>query len=96
VRIESLGSSFVEPVFVRRTPDEFTFALVNLEYPQQDLRVAVELPEGGSVRDVVEIDPANRIEAPREFSVDAGVARFAVPELEEFGVTALRVGLRHS
>jgi hypothetical protein len=95
VHVESLGPSFVEPVFVRRTRDEFTFALVNVEYPQQDLRVAVELPEGG-VRDVVEIDPATRAEASREFSVDDGVVRFRVPELGEFGVTAVRLGLRSS
>jgi hypothetical protein len=45
---------------------------------------------------VVEIDPATRAEALREFSVEDGVVRFRLPELGEFGVTAVRVGLRSS
>jgi hypothetical protein len=93
VRVESLGPSFVEPVFVRRTRDEFMFALVNLEYPEQDTPIAVELTEGGGVREVVEIDPATKEEARREFSVTEGIARFLVPELAEFGVTVIRMGL---
>jgi hypothetical protein len=93
VRVEVLGPSFIEPVFLRRTSDEFLFALVNVEYPLRHVPIAVELPEGASVRDVVEVDPATRVEGPREFAVADGVVRFAVPELAEFGVTVIRIGL---
>jgi hypothetical protein len=85
--------NFVEPVFLRRGHDDFLFALVNTEYPQRGLPVAVELPDGARADGVRMIEPATGEETELALEEDAGLARFRAPELGEFGVACFRLAL---
>jgi hypothetical protein len=93
VRVEPPGPAFVEPVFLRRTNDEYLFALVNVEYPYRDLPVLVDLPEGRRPVGVHAVDPGTAAESPLDFRVDDGCAAFSIPELGEFGVVVVRLTL---
>jgi hypothetical protein len=88
-----VATPFVEPIFLRRSQREYLFALVNLEYPQSDLPVAVEIPTGLRAARVVQVDPASKDERALEFAQDGVVASFLAPAIGEFGVTAIRVEL---
>lgn len=93
VRVESMEPAFVEPVFLRRSEDDFLFALVNVEYPQRDVPVSVEFPEGIAAHGLLEIDPATGRETDIDFEPCRGGVRFRATELREFAVACFRLSL---
>jgi len=96
VRARGRPARFVEPVFVRRRPGEYLFALVNTEQPMRNIPVEVGLPAGVSLRGASVIDPAGDPIAEQSTSwVPDGdrSATVAVEELQEFAVTVVRLEL---
>jgi hypothetical protein len=93
VEVEAFGPSFVEPIFLHRRKDEFSFALVNLEYPRHDIGVSVELPMATVPTGAARVDPAGGQRSTFDVTCKDGRARFVVPTLGEFGVTLIELGL---
>ncbi len=94
VRVEALSQSLIEPIFLRRTNDEFLFALVNIEFPQREVPVTVELPAGVGAKDAMEIDPGTLAQRELQLAQRDGKASLIVPGLAEFGVTVIRLRLK--
>ena len=96
VRARGRPGRFVEPVFVRRRPGEYLFALVNTEQPMRRIPVEVALPSGVSLTGASVIDPAaaSLAEVPVTWLPESdGSAVVAVEELQEFAVTVVRLEL---
>ncbi len=96
VRARGRPARFVEPIFVRRRPGEYLFALVNTEQPMRNIPVEVALPAGVSLRGATVIDPAAATieETPVTWLPESdGSAIVAVEELQEFAVTVVRLEL---
>ena len=96
VRARGRPARLVEPVFMRRRPGEYLFALVNTEQPMRHVPVEVALPSGVSLKGASVIDPAAA--EPEAVPVSwlpesDGSAIVAVAELQEFAVTVVRLDL---
>ena len=96
VRARGRPGRFVEPIFLRRRPGEYLFALVNTEQPMRQIPVEVGLPPDTSLRGAWLIDPAadpiTEVAASWLPSGDNS-AIVAVGELQEFAVTVVRLEL---
>lgn len=96
-RIEGVPARFVEPIFLRRRPGEFLFALVNVEQPVARVPVRLRVPAGTSVRTIETIDPASadlETRAVEWSAVDGGPdVCLTIGELQEFAVAVVRVEL---
>ncbi len=96
VRARGRPGRFVEPVFVRRRPGEYLFALVNTEQPMRRIPLEVGLPAGVSLRGASVIDPAGDppVAVPVSWVPDGErTAIVAVDELQEFAVVVVRLEL---
>ena len=96
VRARGRPGRFVEPVFVRRRPGEYLFALVNTEQPMRQIPVEIGLPVGTSLRGASLIDPAGDpiTEVAASWLPDGDrSAIVAVEELQEFAVMVVRLEL---
>ena len=96
VRARGRPGRFVEPIFVRRRPGEYLFALVNTEQPMRQIPVEIGLPAGTSLRGASLIDPAGDpiTEVAASWLPDGDrSAIVAIEELQEFAVTVVRLEL---
>jgi hypothetical protein len=93
ISVDGAAGAAIEPVFLRRTAEEYLVAVVNLEQPLSDIPVRIALPGGERVREVRAIDPADHSETRLPHASDAGSAQVSLPSLQEFGVTVLSISL---
>lgn len=91
VEVQGSAAACVEPVFIRRRPDEFVFALVNMEFGQAGLKAIVELPSERPIRAVAVLDPASGDRTSVASESSAGRLTVTIPHLPEFGVALVEV-----
>ena len=93
ISFEGSAGAGIEPIFLRRTPEEYLVAVVNLEQPVFDLPVRIGLPGSAQVQEIRAIDPADLSETVLPHEADDRTALVSVPFLQEFGVSVLSIRL---